>query len=66
MGRLNLQWLKRGKKMDLRKVPGLENTDIVCPTCGGVYLVEIDEKGNPCLECNQCKHRKYEDNSNFK
>ena len=62
MSRLNLQWLKRGKKMDLRKLPDLANTGIVCPKCGGVYLVEIDEKGDPCLECNQCNHRKYEHN----
>lgn len=38
--------------MDLRKVP--ISQDIVCPECGVVYLVDIDDDGNSFLKCNQC------------
>lgn len=55
----NIKYLT-GKKVDLRKIPGLEDSDIVCQKCGGIFLVEIDGKGDPCLECNQCGNRKKE------
>jgi len=38
--------------IDFRKV--LPDSDIVCQKCGGIYLVDISNEGDPILVCDNC------------